>query len=327
MTTSTPGMPSAMNKPEYTLWCVGLSQQDMDVLHHCASDSCRIHAVDEQQLANGASLDGPDILWVHIDAWKRFQQGHGLKQPTAFSKIAVLHSVPCSDDVSHALESDFHYIVREPLSKASVHKAFGRLLETRNAHDDLRRMKREIYLGREIMLRKSEALAFTLDFIKTISECTSPKECLNVARRLLHRIIPVRRLHGLVWNDSVSQSPVVDIYLDAVSPQSASGQRWQRVLLDAVEDIMQCPVQTGHVEMLRVGMSLMPDGHSPLLLPLKAGNRVCGLIMAQLKRDQSLSKDQAQAIEAVFAYLGMYIQHLLRMEQHEEPHPVLSASG
>lgn len=295
-------MPLSAPRP-YTMWCFGLSGQDVACISQCAGAECHVLAQEDAALRDETRLlhDEPTLFWIEAAAWDRLDLSHIGGSARAVPKVMVLDSPPCPGDLDRFITADAEHVLRAPLTPESVYKIMRRTLEVCSIHHDMGRMTRELLLHRELLHRKSEVLDILFEAEQQLIAATTISALLAAARTALGRFLPLRSQHAVLWHADRGDTRHIDIYLEGASPDSEAGILWQHMLRDAAQRIRPGEPVIRRVARHMPGPVLPPDAGCLLLLPLPTPVAPVGGLMLLLTREATCSRDQSLAINAVLA--------------------------
>lgn len=317
----------------YQVWCLGLDAGDSERIRSCAGKNHQLVDLDEGALPSSEDIerDEPVLLWMTREAWRRFDNMHADRFLEGMPKILLLPQDCGRKDLELAVSSGFQEIVLGELSEARVHDVLCRSLEVSNVYRDMDRMTHEILLERELLSRKSDVLAFLLEFVRTLSGSSEPSALLEKVRLSLDKLLPIEALHAAFWRQRTDDAFCVDLYMD-LPTENGSGEEglsdaekaWSALLLRAVssslsvcESMLQASV-TLH-PLTKSPSRVSPDPGRVLVLPLAAGNVSCGILALLISQEYPLSRDEALALDAAMCHLAFVVHGI---EKRIPDHPV-----
>lgn len=317
----------------YQVWCLGLDAGDSERIRSCAGKNHQLVVLDEGALPSSEDIerDEPVLLWMTRKAWRRFHDIHADRFLEGMPKILLLPRDCAREDLERAVNSGFQEIVLGELSETKVHDILCRSLEVSNVYRDMDRMTHEILLERELLSRKSDVLAFLLDFVRTISGASETSALLARVRLSLDNLLPIEALHAAFWRQQSDNAFCVSLHMDLPKENnngeaglSDAEKAWSALLLGAASSSVSVPES-----MLRTSITLhplttsssciLPEQGRVLILPLTAGNISCGILAVLISQEYPLSRDEALALDAAMCHLAFIVHD---MEKQIPEHPV-----
>lgn len=306
---------------KYILWGLGLSEQQTEQIRALLGDRyiLRSWGTEEFTASSLAVEDPPCLISCSLEGCEHLRTlpaeaaGHLDMVPT----MLLLDKEFLPEQLEKALDLGATDIVRPPLTKKRLAGVLRRAGETAALQQDIRNMTREIFLERELLERKNQALSFLVTFLTGTAEQQNETDILRTAYASLKTLFPVLSLHAVLWSETSAQQKQAELFLAAPNDHPAH-DLWKERLLDATK--LQFPdadVQTNtRCISLNSGRQFFTpsDGHT-LNLPLMVGKHQLGLVMALTSMERNLTRDQAMALDSASRHLALTLNNVLRLEQ------------
>jgi hypothetical protein len=314
-------MSSASDVQPYTMWCFGLSDEDMARISRCAED-CTVSARDPQDLGDEAALaaEEPTLFWIHHSVWRDADVSRLAGGGATVPKVLVMDAGHAPDDLDVFIDLDAEHVLRAPLQEHGVYRILRRTLEVCCIHQDMGRMAREILMNRDMLVRKESVLDLMFQAEQALADARSVREVLAGLRAALSPLLSMRQMHAAVWNPSLNASGV-KLFYDGFTVKSKNAAPWRAILVDAVERLGGSALAVAGEERLFTGVNLSPADGSLLLLPLRHRDTAVGALMFLLPGEAECSLDENHALSLILARAA----GLVRLAQTE--HTVLANAG
>lgn len=308
-----------MIKHHHLMWSIGLNDMDAARIREFAGSGYTMTGFPAGTLptADDIEREAPCIIWVAASAREalaahpRQMRQHLELVPRAL----VLDASYTQNDLELALDLDFSEIVRQPISRKRVLTALRRAVETRNVHQDILRMTREILLERELLARKNDLLSFVVTFLTRTSESLDIPAILTNACEGFGKLLPVTGLHAILWAPPPAGGAPhpVDAELFLSAPQHSSEQAaWTGLLLESARRLTRHEV-SGYrtVRLDHAEPASAPAPGKVMMLPLGSGKDAFGSIGIALSESPALGRDQAQALDSAMRHLTLALRNAL----------------
>lgn len=306
---------------KYILWGLGLSGQQSEQIRALIGDRYTLRNWGKEEFtASALAVEDPPCLiscslegCEHLRALPPEAAGHLDMVPT----MLLLDKGFLPQQLEKALDLGATDIIRPPLTKKRLASVLRRAGETAALQQDIHNMTKEIFLERELLERKNQALSFLVTFLTGTAEQQNEADILRTAYTSLKTLFPVLSLHAVLWSQTDGQQKQAKLFLAAPSDHPAHAL-WKEQLLDATraqfpDDSVQT---TTRCISLNGGRQFFTpsDGHT-LNLPLMVGKHQLGLVMALTSMERNLTRDQAMALDSASHHLALTLNNVLRLEQ------------
>ena len=305
-------------------WGVGLSHEQSAFLRKTLGDDHELFLLPPGTMR---TLDvkkeaPPFILWMDSACGNELEQlpdtlVHGI---AATPKVLLLNNGYSLKDIESACDNGFSDILRPPLSRERIVDIMRRALEAHALHHDMECMTREIMLERELLERKNEILSFLVGFLANASESLDLNYLLQTAYISLERLLPVRGMHAVLWEQNTEGAPLISLHIGAPETSKAHGM-WREVLLEHARNAIGPAFAVTEINRLHLhgqtdaAAESPPDGGSQLLLPLISGNERLGLLLLVTAMERHLGRDQALALDSAMRHFSLSIKNARRFRQ------------
>ncbi len=313
-------MMSGHDLQPYSMWCFGLSDNDVDRIRLCA-EGCTVTARDPELLRDEAALvkEDPSLLWIHLNSWKQSNLVHFSKAASTVPKVLVMDAARTENDLDAFVATDAEHVLRAPLTQDGIHRILRRTLEVCSIHQDMGRMTREILMHRDMMLRKDNVLSLLFESEAALSRAVTTPDILAALRSTLSSVFPLIQMHAVLW-DAEEEDEGLEIYYDGLIEQNRRVPQWRELLVDAALRLGGAKRSLEREIQLFDGTSHGPmDGHL-LLLPLQQGHCHAGALLLLLSHETACSRDENRVVTMLLRYGA----GLIRLAQRSILHPRLS---
>lgn len=301
-------------KYQHLMWNIGLSDLDAARISEFAGSGYTMQSVPADALPSPDDLEreAPCIIWVAASAQEALAaHPRQLRQHLELVPRALVLDVSYTQhDLEQALDLDFSEIVRRPISRKRVLTVLRRAVETRNVHQDILRMTKEILLERELLARKNDLLSFVVTFLTRTTESLDISDILINAREGFGKLLPVTGLHAIIWPPSPTEGAHdAELFIGA-HRQTEPHAAWTRLLLESAHRLARHDVAEYRTTALTHGEpSPLPEAGRVMMLPLGNGGNTFGAIAIALADTPALGKDQAQALDSVMRHLTLALRN------------------
>ncbi len=323
-----------MQAPSYCTWSLGVEPGDLEHIRDCLGRNHYLKVLPDDTLPGSEEMqaDAPVLIWVgrrclHMVSCEAPDAGRLAGVPC----ISVLDRDCSRDELAQAVNSGFPVLVGTENTER-IHEILRHSLEGHNMRRAMERMDREIHLDRELLLRKSDVFAFLRDFVSRVSRGTDTLGILAEARDMLAELLPVVAMHTAVWGPEQDGAVSMHLYLDTAPEDEAdctapsTVRAWTELLLGTATALAPFggaePCLSTHYNELSAysgdeGEAPAPDMSRTLLLPLCAGETLCGVTALLLDEVQPLGRDQVTALDAAAAHLAVVLRACGDLERDE----------
>ncbi len=311
--------------PSYCTWSLGVDPADLDRIRNCLGRNHYLKVLPDDLPPGPEALqaDAPVLIWVGGRCLHMVScEAPDSKRLVNVPRVAVLDSNCSRDELARAVDMGLPVLVGTENAE-KIHEILRRSLEQHNMRRDMERMDREIHLDRELLLRKSDVFAFLRDFVSRVSRGTDTVRILAEARDMLAELLPVVAMHTAVWGPEQDGAVSMHLYLDTV-PEDESGcsasstvRAWTELLLGTATALAPFgsaePCLSTHYSEFSAydegdESERTPDMGRTLLLPLCAGETLCGVTALLLDEVRPLGRDQVTALDAATAHLAVVLR-------------------
>lgn len=220
--------------------------------------------------------------------------------------------------MEEALDLGVSDIIRHPLTKNRFAACLRRASEAAALQRDIQNMAHEVFIEREMLERKNEALSFLVNFLSRISESFDETELLSKSFTCLQTLFPVMTMHAVVFSKDDNGIPTADLYLAAPADTPAHAA-WRTRLLEIGEALN--PGEEARPTTVVLPLSgkaevyaCPGDGHI-LTLPVHLGDTIHMYLMLLTSMERNLSKDQALALDSALRHMAISIKNVRRYQQ------------
>lgn len=308
-------------KKKHTIWCLGLSEALASSVRAMAGAQYALHTWPDDampDLTASGRMAAPCLICFTLDSCRQFKDLPAAQ--TGFlelaPKVLLLDENASQADCEEALGYGIAEIIRLPLSRERFAACLRRTTEAAALQRDIQNMAHEIFIGREMLERKDEALSFLAAFLTRTADAFDEQDLLNKAFICLQNFFPVITMHAAMIGRDDSGSLIADLFIAAPDDTPAHAA-WRERLLEAA------PVEPGaavtptirSLPLSGAVPSARPsDGHI-LTLPIHLGENSRFFLMLLTSMERNLSRDQAVALDAALRHMGLSLRNARRYQE------------
>lgn len=271
----------------------------------------------ERELGRAA----PIVIFIVKEAWDILPEAarRRLEEWDVPQRVLVLSSRDSVADFDDLLDNGFLTAVAEPLTDKKIRDIIFRAKEVKSLYDDIFRMTREIMLERELLARKTDLVMFLNRILTRASESLDPVVILDQAREDLELLLPMRALMGIFWQTGESGELKAELLLEPEMDHQAE-RHWTDELLRQAARIAGKPMHSYQTTFLdgsggREPVGIPQRAEEVIVLPLRAGGQVFGVLALFRDKGRPLGKDQVQALYASVNHLSLALKNATLFSQ------------
>lgn len=305
------------------IWGLGLSDEQAESIRSMAGSMYVLElwpAGEMPPFADAASMAAPCMVCFTMDSCRQFMslplKLTGFLELTP--KILLLDERADMAVIDEALNFGVSDILRSPLTKNRFAACLRKASEAAALQRDIQNMAHEVFIEREMLERKNEALSFLVNFLSRISESLDETQLLGKAFSCLQGLFPVMTMHAAIFSkdDNDALSAVLFVAAPADCPAHAA---WRDRLLEMGSSISH----GGAVNPTTVQLPLSDkaattagpgDGHI-LTLPVHIGDNTQLYLMLLTSMERNLSRDQALALDSALRHMAISIKNVRRYQE------------
>jgi diguanylate cyclase (GGDEF)-like protein len=292
------------------MWSLGLTEKEAALVREVAGPEAGLSERDASCVHELVASDSqPLLVWIARSVWEHLSAED--RDLLACAERPVLILVAAEDaDADAALDQGFLAVARRPLDPAGIREAMFQVGFMHQAMGEMRHMASEIMLSREIMARKADHLEFLVGLLEARVQDMSAGRILDVARRHMNRVLPVRALQGVFWNPRDAADLESILYL---SPQLDPDGRdaWMAHILDQAMPYAGRSLTPSMIHILpreeAGAIAVMPAPHDmrSVFFPLRMGEETFGGLALACDNDVKPVRDQVQVLRAAVNHLDL----------------------
>ena len=302
-------------------WGIGLTTEQAMLLRSTLGEEHKLVflAPGELKHMHSQEPEPPFVLWMSSACRGELENlPEFLAQRIAASpKVLLLDKEYSLEDFESACDYGFTEILRPPFSRERIADVMRRALEAHALHYDMECMTREILLERELLERKNEILTFLVSFLTNSTESLDPGYLLQNAYSGLEKLLPVRTLHAVLWEQSAEGTPLLSLFICAPDGSTAH-EVWRELLLEQARLSVGADFSVSEINRLQLHgqpeecTACLPNEGNLLSLPLICGNERLGLLVLATSMDRHLGRDQAMALDSAMRHFSLSIKNARR---------------
>ena len=304
------------------IWSFGSSEATTEEIRRLAGENFCLRSWPQREFPDFIleSEDLPCLMCFTLNACREFQALplNQISHLEIVPKLVLLEPGYTAADIEEALDYGLNDIIRPPLTEERLAVSLRRASEMAALHRDVLDMAREIYLEREILENKNDALDFLTTFLSGTVAPVDETEVLRVAYSSLRKLFPVLSLHAVLMQPNNEGNLDAELYIAAPKDHPLYST-WREILLDAAT--ARNPgrsIHSGSTSFSLPGrQQCVPapgDGHI-LKLPLVAYRQEEGLIVLLPGMERNISRDQALALDAALGHLALALRNARRFQE------------
>ncbi|MDL2210204.1 GGDEF domain-containing protein [Desulfovibrio sp. OttesenSCG-928-O18] len=306
-----------------TIWGLGLSEAQEESVRELAGLQYTLQtwpAGSMPDLADAGGMAVPCLICFTVDSCREFmtlpveQVGFLELAP----KVLLLPENASQAELEAALDFGVSDIIRMPLTMKRFASCLRRATEAAALQRDIQNMAHEVFIEREMLERKNEALSFLVNFLTHTSDSFDETELLGKAFTCLQRLFPVITMHAALFARDDSGTFTADLFV-AAPGDSPAYAAWRSRLLEMGMSINNGePVSPTTLYLPLAGAtaaSACPtDGHI-LTLPVHIGEHSQFFLMLLTPMERNLSRDQALALESALRHMALSLRNARRYQE------------
>ena len=233
-------------------------------------------------------------------------------------KVLLLDADAGMTTIDEALDFGVSDIIRSPLTKKRFSACLRKAAEAAALQRDIQNMAHEVFIEREMLERKNEALSFLVNFLSRISESLDETELLSKAFMCLQQLFPVMAMHAAIFSKDDNGALSADLFIAAPADTHAYSA-WRTSLLEIGKGMehngainpttIYLPLSGETAASARPG-----DGHI-LTLPVHIGDSSQLYLMLLTSMERNLSRDQALALDSALRHMASTIKNVRRYQE------------
>lgn len=303
------------------MWALGLSDEQAESIRDMAGRSYTLErwpAGELPDFSDPAAITVPCLLCFTLESCRQFMalpvKLTGFLELTP--KILLLDENADMATMEEALDLGVTDIIRHPLTAKRFAACLRRASEAAALQRDIQNMAHEVFIEREILERKNEALSFLVNFLSRISESFDEAEMLSRSFTCLQTLLPVMTMHAVIFSKDDNGTRMADMFVAAPADTPAH-EEWRARLLE---------IDGGVVDEIHPTTVFLPlsgkadvtarpaDGHI-LTLPVAIGDAARMHLLLLTSMERNLSKDQALALDSALRHMAISIKNMRRYQQ------------
>ncbi len=302
------------------LWGIGLNQEQADSIRAMAG---RLYSLELWPLGelpdftDPGAITMPCLVCFSMDAYRQFmslpmsQIGFLELTPKALLLDAHTDQAALHEALDYGLD-----IIRYPLTEKRFASCLRKAAEAAALQRDIQNMAHEVFVEREMLERKNEALSFLVNFLSRISESPDEAEILGRAFSCLQNLFPVITMHAAIFSKDDNGRGTASLFVAAAAGSDAY-EAWRARLLEIGTALYQdvnpitvpLPLPGKDAANARPG-----DGHI-LTLPVHIGENAHLYLMLLTSMERNLSRDQVVTLDSALRHLAITMKNLRRYQE------------
>lgn len=299
------------------IWCLGLEEAQTESIREIAGAQYTLQTWPINALpnfGNAAELHMPCLICFSLEACRRFLelpiQATGFVELTP--KALLLGENPSKEELEEALDLGMTEIIRAPLTRNRFAVCLRKASEAAALQRDVQNMAREVFIEREMLESKNEALSFLVSFLTQMSESLNDAELLEKSFTCLQQLFPVLTMHAALCTKDDNGKIAADLFI-AAPKQSQAYRAWRERLMESVESLAGGAGVNPKTRSLslarRAAISALPtDGHI-LVLPMRVTESFQFFLMLLTPMERNLSRDQAMALDSALRHMALSLKN------------------
>ena len=304
-----------------TIWALGLNAEQTETVRDMAGRSYALECWPAGELpdfSDPAAITVPCLICFTLESCRQF-----MTLPITLTgflelapKILLLEENAGMEAMEEALDLGVTDIIRHPVTGKRLMACLRRASEAAALQHDIQNMAHEIFIEREILERKNEALSFLVNFLTRVSESFDEAEMLSKTFTCLQTLLPVMTMHAVIFSKDDTGTRMANMFV-AAPADTPSHEEWCARLLEidggAVEEITPTTVflpLSGKADVA----ARPADGHI-LMLPVAIGDAARMYLLLLTSMERNLSRDQALALDSALSHMALCIKNLRRYQQ------------
>jgi diguanylate cyclase (GGDEF)-like protein len=219
--------------------------------------------------------------------------------------------------LDEALDFGVSDIIRPPLTQKRFAACLRRASEAAALRRDIRNMTREIFIERELLERKNEALSFLVNFLNRISESLDATELLGRTFLCLQRLFPVMTMHAAMFSRDGNGGLSADLFIAAPAGTPAHGA-WRAALLEIGNGMAHGGAVASTTAPLplsgKAAAARPEDGHI-VTLPVRIDENSQLHLVLLTSMERNLSRDQTLALDSALRHMAGTIKNIRRYQE------------
>lgn len=262
----------------------------------------------------------PCLICFTLESCRRFNELPA--EQTAFLELAPKALLLDADaglaELEEALEYGVSDIIRAPLTKKRFASCLRKAAEAAALQRDIQNMAHEVFIEREMLERKNEALSFLVNFMTQINDTFNETELLGKAFTCLQQLFPVMTMHAALFSRDDDGHLDIDLFMAAPKGSAAYGE-WQAYLLETAgnaDDARKISPAARHLPLPRTAaVTARPrDGHI-MILPIHLGENANFSLVLLTPMERNLSRDQSMALDSALSHMALSLKNARRYRQ------------
>lgn len=310
-----------MRQKDTNFWLLGLPEQAVSDIKNNLPDGCSVKAVNS---VNSIKLDkdyprGASILFFTLKTWKSMQDesGRDFIEKNNIQQVLVLDDHDQVQEVDINEMGSFLGILRLPVTGKALENFKAKAVDILDLYTDLHLMAKEIALERELLARKNMQLEFLNRIITRTSSSLKLEEILAISRQELSSLIGSRGICAVFWKENISGEIDAEIYLPRIKNKKHQAA-WKDSLLDISKRFTDKEIMS-YKERVLSGrsntVSWLPNPVKQVLIPLYAGKKIFGALLAVADEPFKLGRDQLQIINSAGNHLSLALRNALKYKE------------
>lgn len=299
------------------IWCLGLEGTQTDSIRDMAGPEYALQiwpAGSLPDFSNVAEMHMPCLICFSLESCRQFldfpPDVTGFLELTP--KALLLGETPSKEELEEALDLGASDILRAPLTRSRFSICLRKASEAAALQRDIQNMAREVFIEREMLEHKNEALSFLVSFLTQTSESLNDAELLEKSFTCLQQLFQVRTLHAALCTKDDNGNVSADLFIAAPKDSPAHGA-WRERLLDAVHCMTGDNVATLKTRPLSLtrtaSVTALPtDGHI-ITLPMHVNDNFQFFLMLLTTMERNLSRDQAMALDSALRHMALSLKN------------------
>ena len=307
---------------KHILWSLGLSDEQCETVRSLTGSEYILYSWPAGEMPNLAAIGEmgmPCLICFTMDSCRQFNAmsvahvGHLDLIP----KMLLLDEGSDLATMESALDFGVTDIIRPPLTRERFAGCLRRAGEAAALHRDVQSMTREVFIERELLERKNEALTFLVDFLTSTSESFNEAGILRSAYTSLQKLFPVTTLHAALFAHNDLGDIAADLYI-SVPKGSPAYEEWRNLLLEtssAMFNGQRVMPTTTYLSLPGQHTEIRPtDGHL-MTLPLRVSEDSMFFVTIVTPMERNLSKDQTLALDSALRHMALSIKNARNYQQ------------
>lgn len=272
------------------------------------------------ELADSSVLTAPCLICFSMDSCRAFltlppeQVGFLELAP----KVLLLPEGATQTELEEALDFGVSDIIRMPITVKRFASCLRRASEAAALQRDIQNMAHEVFIEREMLERKNEALSFLVNFMTHISDSFDETELLGKVFTCLQRLFPVVTMHAALFSRDDSGAFSADLYVAAPGGTPAYAA-WRSRLLEmgmSMTNGEPAAPATFHLPLAdATAASACPSEGHILTLPVHIGEHSQFFLMLLTPMERNLSRDQTLVLEPALRHMALNLRNARRYQE------------